>query len=64
MTDGREATDDGRRWGWIDAGVWHELPKMPMARTGLGPPPFYVSLPSGEVRHVVHDPADQPLPLP
>jgi len=61
-----EKTDDGMRWGWMDDGVWRELPKMPMLLAGLGPPAptFAVTLPSGEVRYVVHDPADRPLPLP
>jgi hypothetical protein len=64
MIDGREATDDGREWGHLEFGVWRPLPKRPMLLAQLGPPPFYVSLPSGEVRHVVHDPDDRPLPLP
>lgn len=59
-----EPTDDGRLWGWLDQGVWHKLQKTPMLLAGLGPPPFHVCLPSGEVRYVVHDPADRPLPLP
>lgn len=53
-----EATDDGRGWGHIEFGVWRPLPKVPMLLAGLGPPPFDVALPSGEVRHVVHDPVD------
>jgi hypothetical protein len=64
MTNGHEETDDARRWGWMDEGIWRELPKAPMTRAGLGPPPFRIALPSGEVRCVVHDPDDQPLPLP
>lgn len=57
-------TDDGRAWGWLDAGVWRELPKRPMTLANLGPPPFHVCLPSGEVRYVVHDPGGRPEPLP
>jgi hypothetical protein len=66
MIDGREATDDGRAWGHVEDGVWRPLPKRPMLLAGLGPPAptFAVTLPSGEVRWVVHDPDDHPLPLP
>ena len=60
--------DDGRRWGYIwpvgygtkdiAAGTWVELPKLPLLRAGLGPPPFEVMLPGGSKRLVVHDPAE------
>jgi hypothetical protein len=47
--------DDGRPWGHITSdGVWHELPKQPMLLAQLGPPPFQVTLPTGQVRLVVH----------
>lgn len=50
--------DDGKAWGHItDDGVWHPLPKTPLLLAELGPPPFRVKLPSGEFRHVVHNPA-------
>lgn len=51
--------DDGLPWGHVtDDGVWHELPKQPMLLGGFGPPPFYVVLPTGAVRHVVHRPEE------
>jgi len=52
-------TDDGLPWGYVDPnGVWRSLPKVPMLLAGLGPPPFDVTLPSGELRHVVHGPEE------
>lgn len=49
--------DDGKPWGFItESGEWIKLPKTPMLLAGLGSPPFDVTLPSGEVRHVVHKP--------
>lgn len=59
-----EPTDDGRPWGHMEDGKWRLLPKLPMTRGALGPPPFSVVLPSGEVRHVIHDPNWRPDPLP
>ena len=57
------AHDDGKAWGHItDDGVWHQLPKTPLLLADLGPPPFFVVLPSGEVRHVVHKPEEQGIP--
>ena len=50
--------DDGEPWGFITAGVWIPLPKQPLLLAGLGPPPFDVRLPSGEIRHVVHQPQE------
>jgi hypothetical protein len=53
----KEPGEDGQPWGFIDeAGVWHRLPKTPMLLSALGPPPFDVVLPSGDIRHVVHEP--------
>jgi hypothetical protein len=50
--------DDGRVWGFLlDNGIFIRLPKTPLLLAGLGPPPFDVILPSGETRHVVHQPA-------
>lgn len=49
--------DDNRPWGYIrEDGSWIELPKTPLLLAGLGPPPFDVTTPSGEVRHVAHNP--------
>lgn len=48
--------DDGRPWGFMNGETWVPLPKEPMLLGGLGPPPFDVTLPSGVVRHVVHEP--------
>ena len=49
--------DDGRPWGWVAPdGAWRALPKPPLLLAELGPPPFRVKLPSGEVRAVVHQP--------
>jgi hypothetical protein len=49
--------DDGLPWGYITHdGAWRPLPKTPMLLAELGPPPFDVKLPSGEIRHVVHKP--------
>lgn len=49
--------DDGLPWGFItEIGEWVNLPKTPMLLAGLGPPDFWVKLPSGEMRHVVHKP--------
>jgi hypothetical protein len=50
--------DDGKLWGYMVAGIWIPLPKQPMLLAGLGPPPFDVELPSGVVRHVVHQPKE------
>jgi hypothetical protein len=49
--------DDGLPWGFFtDDGAWHELPKKPLLLADLGPPPFKVKMPSGEMREVVHQP--------
>ena len=50
-------------WGYIGPeGVFIPLPKVPMLLAGLGPPPFDVELPSGEVRHIIEQP-DQIAPV-
>jgi hypothetical protein len=55
--------DDGRAWGWIIDGVWCTIPKGPLVRAALGPPPFDIALPgSGEVRHIVHNPNGDDAP--
>jgi hypothetical protein len=54
--------DDGRLWGFMDGPDFVALPKLPLLRAGFGPPPFTLTLPHGEVRHVVHLPTDADLP--
>lgn len=51
------ANDDGKPWGFMEDGVWVNLPKSPDFRM-MGPPPFDVTLPDGRVRHVVHKPEE------
>lgn len=51
--------DTSKRWGFIQHGVFCPLPKMPMLLARLGPPPYDVRLPSGEVRHIIEEP-DKP----
>lgn len=56
-TNNPDHNDDGRAWGWMQAGVWQAIPKGPLVRAALGPPPFDVTLVgSGEVRRVIHNP--------
>jgi hypothetical protein len=53
--------DTALPWGSIRAeGVFRPLPKGPMLAAGFGPPPFKVTLPIGEVRHVIEQPAALP----
>jgi len=55
--------DDGREWGHIVDGEFRLLPKAPLLRAGLGPPPFDVEMWDKTVRHVCHRPdAEAPLP--
>lgn len=57
MTDHSDTKrDDGRVWGHIEDGVFWALPKSPLINAQMGPPPFDVTLPSGKIRHVVHQP--------
>jgi hypothetical protein len=57
MPDLNDEHDDGLPWGWITPdGVWRELPKIPLLLGNFGPPPFTVTLPSGQPRHVIHAP--------
>lgn len=45
---------EGPDWGYIQAdGNFRKLPKTPMVLAALGPPPFPVTLPSGEIRHII-----------
>jgi len=43
-------------WGFMEDGVFVALPLRPMLEARLGPPPFDVTLPSGEVRHIIEQP--------
>jgi len=64
MAERKFPTDDKKPWGFItEAGEWVELPKTPMLLAGLGPPPFHVKLPSGDMRHVVHAPDRRQMEL-
>ena len=57
LPDNKSPYDDGRRWGFmVEPDIWLELPKVPMLLANLGPPPFDVTLPSGELRHIIHNP--------
>jgi hypothetical protein len=49
-------TDTPKRWGYMAGGVFRALPKIPMLSVGLGPPPFDVELPTGEIRHIIEEP--------
>lgn len=51
--------DDGKAWGFMSGDRWIELPKTPLLLANLGPPPFGVEMPSGEMRHVVHQPVER-----
>jgi hypothetical protein len=44
-------------WGFILFGRFIPLPKTPMLMAKLGPPPFDVTLPGAQVRHVVVRPS-------
>jgi hypothetical protein len=58
-----EIRDDGKVWGRVmPDGSFHVLPKAPMLLAGLGPPPFDVVLPDGQIRHVIEKPG-QPEPV-
>ena len=52
----RFPTDDELPWGFMNGETWVPLPKVPLLLAELGPPPFDVTLPSGEVRRVIHQP--------
>ena len=43
-------------WGFYSDGTFIPLPIAPMRH--LGPPPFSVTLPSGELREVVEGPSE------
>lgn len=45
-----------KAWGVMEDGRFVPLPKQPMLDAELGPPPFDVTLPHGEVRHIIEDP--------
>lgn len=53
MSSDREIINDGTIWGFVDAaGMFNALPKAPLVQGGFTPP-CDVTLPSGDVRHVV-----------
>lgn len=55
--DNKSPYDDGRNWGFmVEPTIWIQIPKVPMLLANLGPPPFDVTLPSGEIRHIIHNP--------
>jgi hypothetical protein len=56
--------DDGRPWGYMADGEFRPLPKAPLLRAGLGPPPFDVELWDKSIRRVVHRPEPAPEPAP
>jgi hypothetical protein len=57
--------DDGLEWGHMVDGMFRPLPKLPLLRAGLGPPPFDVKMWDDTVRHVCHRPLDTaPVPAP
>jgi hypothetical protein len=47
---------DPRKWGFMSDEQFIALPKVPMILGGYGPPPFDVTLPSGQIRHVIAAP--------
>jgi hypothetical protein len=51
--------DTPNQWGFATNQGVIPLPKLPMLKAGLGPPPFDVTLPGGQVRHVIEI-TDQP----
>jgi hypothetical protein len=51
-----------RAWGFMEGGKFTPLPKRPMLLACLGPPPFDVELPSGEVRHIIEEPLPECMP--
>jgi hypothetical protein len=57
MSAAAHGTD--RRWGVIlPDGTFRHIPEVPMRLAGLGPPPFDVTRPDGEVLHIVEEPTD------
>lgn len=59
MVNENHEQDDGRPWGFMSDGwCWNEIPKLPILRAGIGPPPFEIELPGGQIRHIVHNPME------
>lgn len=67
MSDGKSSPpqdpnrpkDDGRPWGHIVHGRWLSLPKAQMLSAGLGPPPFWWSVPNTrDVLWVCNNPSE------
>lgn len=50
-------TSDQCSWGFMVDGTFVPVPREPLELGGLGPPPFDVRLPSGEMRRIVEGPA-------
>ena len=58
--EGAPNGDDGRPWGYVHpVEGWIRLPKGP-GLVVMGPPPFDVTLPTGAVRRIVHEPEAPP----
>lgn len=49
----RDLKDDGTKWGFMVGTRFFELPKAPMLRAGMGPPPFNCMMPDGSVRRII-----------
>lgn len=56
--------DDGGEWGHIEKGEFRPLSKRNMLDAEYGPPPFDITLPSGEVRGIVSRPVEAAAPAP
>lgn len=53
--------DDDKIWGFMEKDVFVAVPKRPLLRGGLGPPPFEVVLRNGSIRRIIHAPPDNIL---
>ena len=54
--------DDGKVWGFMLNGAFRRLPKPPLLMGNFGRPPFDVTLPTGEVRHIIEAPTQETGP--
>jgi hypothetical protein len=61
--DDPEPEDDGKTWGYMVDDQFRALPKRPLLLAGFTRAPFDVTLPSGDVRHIVEAPT-QPTRTP
>lgn len=48
--------DDGVDWGFVVGDQFVVIPKPPLRSGGFKQPPFNVTLPSGQVRHIIRRP--------